>query len=338
MSDEGTAASPSCPAAVRRWGRLALVTSVATWLLVTLGGVVRVTGSGMGCGPDWPLCNGQLVPLMDFPTFVEWSHRLAAAMVSLLVVALAAYAWWAGRGARAWRPVRRLTAWALGLLVVQVLLGAVTVWLELPPASVILHLGTAMALLGVLVAGTTRALSGAGGPGSGERSRSVGSTARAGWLTAAAALGVVLLGALVANLGASSACGGFPLCDGSVLPEGGWRVQLHWIHRLAAYGLVAWCLWLPRWVGRRRPDDRLARGWAWAAAGVAVVQLAAGAAMVTGGLPMELRVVHMAVGAALFAVLTALAALLGRPRPRAGSTAPGSRRSRAAPAPGSLPA
>lgn len=335
MSRDGTAASSARPAAVRRWGRLAFVTSVATWLLVTLGGVVRITGSGMGCGPDWPLCNGQLVPLMDFPTFVEWSHRLAAAMVSLLVVALAAHAWWAGRGERGWRPLRRLTAWAVGLLVVQVLLGAVTVWLELPPASVILHLGTAMALLGVLVAGTARALSGAGREDPREGSGSGESTARAGWLTAAAALGVVLLGALVANLGAASACGGFPLCDGAVLPEGGWRVQLHWIHRLAAYGLVAWCLWLPRWVRRRRPDDRVARGWARAAAGVALLQLAAGAAMVTGGLPMELRVVHMAVGAGLFAVLTAFAALLGRRRSGTGSTAPGSP---GAPAAGSVPA
>jgi heme A synthase len=286
---------------------MALAASVATWLLVTLGGVVRITGSGMGCGPDWPLCNGELVPLMDFPTFVEWSHRLAAAVVSLLVVAVAAHAWWPGRG-DAWRPFRRLMAWAVGLLVVQVLLGAVTVWLELPPASVVLHLGTAMALLGVLVTGTARALAGRRRGGS-------GGDGRVGWWTAGAALAVVLLGALVANLGAAPACGGFPLCDGALLPSGGWRVQLHWGHRLAAYALVAWCLWLPFRVNRGRPDDGAARGWAWAAAGAAVLQLGAGAAMVTGGLPMELRVVHMAVGAALFAVLVALAAVLGRPRP-----------------------
>lgn len=311
---EGAAQGTSArPPSVRRWGWMALAASVATWLLVTLGGVVRITGSGMGCGPDWPLCNGELVPLMDFPTFVEWSHRLAAAVVSLLVVAVAAHAWWPGRG-DAWRPYRRLMAWAVGLLAVQVMLGAVTVWLELPPASVILHLGTAMALLGVLVAGTARALSG-------RPSGRAGGDERLGWWTAGAALVVVLMGALVANLGAAPACGGFPLCDGSALPAGGWRVQLHWGHRLAAYALVAWCLWLPLRVGRSRPGDGAAKVWAWAAAGVAALQLGAGAAMVTRGLPMDLRVVHMAVGAALFGVLVALAAVLGRPRASALGTA-----------------
>lgn len=306
--------SPS-PPAVRRWGYMALAASVATWLLVTLGGVVRITGSGMGCGPDWPLCNGKLVPLMDFPTFVEWSHRLAAAVVSLLVVAVAAHAWWPGRR-DAWRPYRRIMAWAVGLLVVQVLLGAVTVWLELPPASVVLHLGTAMALLGVLVAGTAWALSG-------RPSASGGFDGWLGWWTVGAALTVVLLGALVANLGAAPACDGFPLCNDSVLPAGGWRATLHQGHRLAAYALVAACLWLPFRVRRSRPRDGPAKAWAWIAAGVAVLQLAAGAAMVTGGLPMELRVVHMAVGAALFAVVVALAALLGRPGEPGGEAAGG---------------
>lgn len=298
--------SPDAAGSARRWGLLVVVAAVATWMLVSLGGVVRITGSGMGCGPEWPLCNGELVPLMDFPTFIEWSHRLAAAVVSLLVAAVALQAWWPGRDTL-WRPYRRVVGLAVGLLVVQILLGAVTVWLELPPASVVLHLGTAMALLGVLVVGAVLALSGT-------RTLRWDAAARGGWGTAAAALVVVLLGALVANLGAAPACRGFPLCNGSVVPGGGWGVQLHWVHRVAAYGLVAWCLWLPFWVRRRRPRDGTSRAFAWATAGVAVVQLSVGAAMVLGGLPMALRVVHMAVGAGLFAMVVALATLLGRPR------------------------
>lgn len=314
MTADRTSAEPAgSGASVRRWGYVVLAAAVATWLLVTLGGVVRITGSGMGCGPDWPLCNGELVPLMDFPTFVEWSHRLAAAIVGLLVAGVALHAWWPGRG-RAWWPHRRLMLGAVGLVALQILLGAVTVWLELPPASVILHLGTAMALLAVLVLGAVRALCG-------ERTAGSGRASRVGWITAGAGLAVVLLGALVANLGAAPACGGFPLCDGEVLPAGGWRARLHWGHRLAAYGLAGWCLWLPFRVRRRRPADGAARGWAWAAAAVAALQVGVGAAMVLGGLPMELRVVHMAVGAGLFGVLVALAGLLGRPA--AGSAAPG---------------
>ncbi len=297
--------SSSDDAPRRGWGILTAVTAVAAWLLIVLGGWVRITGSGMGCGPDWPLCNGRLIPLMDLPTFIEWSHRLVAAVVALMVAAVAARAWWPGRDA-GWERARRLSAAAVVLVAVQVLLGAVTVWLELPPASVVLHLGTAMALLAVLLAGGGLALAG-------PRTRLPDGAARTGWTGAWAGFAVVLLGALVANLEAAPACQGFPLCNGSLLPEGGWRIQLHWLHRLSAYALAAWCLWLPRHVRRRRPGDPAARRWAAGAAALAAAQVALGAVMVLGGLPSGLRALHLAVGAALFGALVVTAALVARP-------------------------
>jgi heme A synthase len=82
----------------RRFTTLAWSAAVCTYLLIILGGIVRITGSGMGCGDHWPLCNGHLFPpLSDIGTVIEWSHRLVAALVSVLVVALAALAvvdWW----------------------------------------------------------------------------------------------------------------------------------------------------------------------------------------------------------------------------------------------------
>lgn len=290
-------AGPTPPA--RRWGRLAAVTAAATYFLVVLGGIVRITGSGMGCGPDWPLCNGQLVPTMDLATFIEWAHRLVAGVVGLLVFGVTLRAWWPGAGA-AVRRQRTLSAWAAVLLVVQVLLGAVTVRLELPPASVILHAGTAMALLAVLVVGACRALGGR------RESRADGAST-VGWLTAAGGLAVVLAGVLVANMDAAPACQGFPLCNGQLLPEGGWRIQVHWGHRLLAYGLVPWLLYYPRYVSRQRPADTAARRAALVGAAVAAVQLVVGAVMVLTGLGGELRTLHVALGAGLFAVLTAAA-------------------------------
>ena len=88
----------------RRFVQLAWAAAVATYLLIILGAIVRITGSGMGCGDHWPLCNGSLLPPLDLPTMIEYGHRLAAAAVSVLVVALAVYAWWlqreGGRGKR----------------------------------------------------------------------------------------------------------------------------------------------------------------------------------------------------------------------------------------------
>jgi heme A synthase len=82
----------------RRVRILAWAAAAATYLLIVLGAVVRITGSGLGCGEDWPVCHGRLFPsLADTATFIEWNHRLAAAIVSTLVTALAAYTWWLRR-------------------------------------------------------------------------------------------------------------------------------------------------------------------------------------------------------------------------------------------------
>src|SRR5882672_9446632 len=137
----------------RRYTLLAWTAAAATYLLIVLGAIVRITGSGMGCGDHWPLCNGHLFPpLADIGTVIEWSHRLMAALVSILVAALAGYAGWLSRIPGLAPGVSRAPLVALGLLVVQIALGAITVKLELPAWTVILHLGTAMLLLATLLA------------------------------------------------------------------------------------------------------------------------------------------------------------------------------------------
>src|SRR4051795_5626058 len=92
--------------------------------LIVLGGVVRITGSGMGCGDHWPLCDGEWFPPLDLPTLIEIGHRWAAALVSLVVLATAGVAWLRHRSDRSLLYPATLAA---VLLVVQVLLGAVTV-------------------------------------------------------------------------------------------------------------------------------------------------------------------------------------------------------------------
>ncbi len=269
----------------RRFTRLAWTAATFTYLLIILGAIVRITGSGLGCGEHWPLCNGKLLPPLDLPTLIEYGHRLAAAAVSVLVASLALYAWWLRKGAGSgerYTPDR--TAYvALGLLVVQVLLGAVTVKLSLPPWTVILHLGTAMLLLATLILIA--------------RGRPRTPRLRAGLY----ALGfvTVLFGALTANLGAASACLGFPLCNDQFIPAGNYLQHIHWTHRLLAYTLFAYVIW---WAVRSRK-----RG-AWYVVGLVTVQGAVAAGMVLLSLPPVLQAAHVAVGAAVWAALI-LAAL-----------------------------
>src|SRR5207249_5975998 len=222
----------------QRLTRLAWTAATFTYLLIILGAIVRITGSGMGCGEHWPLCNGRLLPPLDVPTMIEYGHRLAAAAVSVLVAGLAGLAWWLRRGARSEERDRpdRTSYTALGLLMLQILLGAVTVKLELPPWTVILHLGTAMLLLATLmvVAREDRVA---------PPSRAGLWTSRAGLWALVLGFVTVLLGALTANLGAASACLGFPLCNGQIIPDGHYLQHIHWVHRLLAYTLLGYTVW-----------------------------------------------------------------------------------------------
>src|SRR5260370_4438702 len=125
---------------------LSVATALVTYALVVLGGVVRVSGSGLGC-PDWPLCHGRLLPPLNLHAIIEYSHRTTASLTSLLVVLTAIFAWFA------WRHRRDIVipaTIALGLLASQVVLSASPVRLELPPMIVLAHLATAMALLGAV--------------------------------------------------------------------------------------------------------------------------------------------------------------------------------------------
>ncbi|UCF21337.1 MAG: COX15/CtaA family protein [Gemmatimonadota bacterium] len=292
-----------------RFATLAFVTAGFTYALIVFGGVVRITGSGMGCGDDWPLCNGQLIPPLDFETLIEYGHRLAAALVGLLVLLVAGHAV-KNRNASgiAGRGIAGLAVAALLLLIVQVLVGAITVKLELPTSTVVLHLALASTLLATLLIAGLRARGAV--PSAAEPGRTPSHTR---WALASAALGFValLFGGLVANTGAAPLCQGFPLCNGQVMPEGGSLVHLHWTHRLLGYALV---LLVAIAVLRTRTQvaGKAIFGSALLAAGLVVVQIAVAAAMVLLSLPPVYRALHLAVGAALWGVLVVWATVAAR--------------------------
>src|SRR5438309_11042023 len=276
----------------RRFRLLAWAAAACTYLLIVLGAVVRITGSGLGCGEHWPRCHGRwFPPLDDVGTLIQWNRRLCAGLVTVLVVAVASYAWWlrrrAGSGER-YVP-GRASYLALGLLITQVLLGAVVVKLALPPWTVVLHLGTAMLLLATLLVIATSA-----SPTPGWRPLGFSPGFRPGSVVLGVAFVTVLFGALTANLGAASACLGFPLCNGQVVPAGNYLQHVHWVHRLLAYTLFGYVWW---WALRMRTRR------AWWVVGLVTLQVAVAAAMVLLGLPAPLQATHVAVGAAVWAGL-----------------------------------
>src|SRR5262245_56502321 len=114
--------------------RYALVLASATFLLVVAGGLVTSTGSGLAV-PDWPLSFGQVFPEMRGGVLFEHGHRLIGATVGLLTIGLVLLA--RRLEPRAW--VRALAWSALGVVVVQGVLGGTTVLLRLPDAISVAH-------------------------------------------------------------------------------------------------------------------------------------------------------------------------------------------------------
>ena len=252
----------------RRFVTLAWSAAACAYLLIVLGAVVRISGSGMGCGDHWPLCNGHLFPsLTDIPTVIEWSHRLVAGVVSILVVTLVVFDW-----RRAWS--------ALALLILQIVLGAITVKTGLTPVLVILHLATAMLLLAALIVAARRLPDSPGlRPGSP--------------VLLALTFVTVVFGALTANLGAMASCGGFPLCNGQLLPTAGPLAWVHWVHRLLAYSVAGYVIW---WMTR---EQRRA-GWL---LGIVLLQITIAATMIALGFPGALQAAHAAVGAGVWGAI-----------------------------------
>ena len=294
--------SPREPALLRR---LAWTGTVLAFGLIVLGGIVRITGSGMGCGDHWPRCNGEWFPPLDLPTMIEIGHRWAAALVSLVVFAMALVAWLRHRAEPRLRNPATLAA---VLLVVQVLLGAVTVKLALPPGVVIVHLANAMILLAVILTTALRASA----PRL-EKSLERHSTHRLVLATAGLGFVVILFGAKVANLHTGLLCLGFPLCNGSVLPPGNGLAFLPWAHRLLAFGFLAAILVLTvRLSQRSDPASRALRRSVAIVLAATVLQIGVAAAMVLELLPPTLRAAHLMMGTLVWATLVVLVFHSGR--------------------------
>ena len=281
--------------------RLAWAGAALAFGLIVLGGIVRITGSGMGCGDHWPLCDGEWLPPLDLPTLIEIGHRWAAALVSLVVVGMTIFAWMRHRDdARLRTPATLATI----LLVVQVLLGAVTVKLALPPWVVITHLANAMVLLAVLIVTALRA---GEGPGTAVPSPPHG-LHRLVLMTAGMGFVVILFGAQVANFNAGLLCLGLPLCNGALLPPAAPLAALHWIHRVLAFLFLALVITLGFRIGRRAaPSAYRIRQWTLVVTAVTLVQLGIGAMMVTHLLAPGFRAAHLLIGTALWAALVILA-------------------------------
>lgn len=245
---------------------------VGVVLQITLGGIVRVTNSGEGCGPDWPKCDGSWIPPLEYHALFEWSHRATGVLVGVAIVLTVLWALWKHRDRP---PLAWMIGFSLFLIAVVGGIGGSVVLADLNPALRTLHLGLAelvpLGLAAALVFAQTQEIA----PG-----------ARATHLRGPGFL--VLLGAIMVLLtllsgsyavwrGAGAVCSGWPLCGGGVFPnfELGW-IQL--VHRILAGVSAVVAIWGAIWILRLRPIPASLRTAAWTILAITVAQIFVGAA------------------------------------------------------------
>jgi heme A synthase len=284
--------------------RLVAATGIATFALIILGGVVRVSDSGLGCGPagsgfhGWPFCNGDVVPGVDLNSIVEYAHRALAIVVGFMILSLFVLAW------RRHRQLLPVTGALLALVIAQGALGGATVEENLEEAYVAAHLGLAMLLLGLLLylwRAVTDARTETGGP----RLRGLAIVAT-GFVLCTIVAGGYMAGTqnygradYQIGDGAHHACGKeFPSCNGEFMPFGESRlVDIHLTHRFFMYIASALVIALVVVALRRRVAVR----YAWALASLLAVQILVGALNVWLDEYELLILLHLALGTLLWA-------------------------------------
>lgn len=302
-------ASPAVRPAARGFAQYAWWTLGATLFVILWGAFVRATGSGAGCGSHWPLCNGEVVPRSPtLETLVEFGHRLTSGVALLLVVGLVVGAW---RRFPRGDLVRRAAAWTAIFMVLEALIGAGLVLLELVAGNT----STARAfwmgghLVNTFLLVATMALTAfwAGRP---ERPRGTMP------LAARVALGAALGGVLVLGVsGAVTALGDtlFPVAtraEGTALtfsPTAHLFVRLRIWHPTLAV-LVGGLVFAAAFVALRTVPGATAARLAGAAVGLYALQLVVGLANVWLLAPIALQLVHLLLADLVWIALVLLAA------------------------------
>jgi heme A synthase len=223
---------------------IVLITLISTFLLIIVGGIVRVTDSGLGC-PGWPLCYGKVIPPLEKHAIIEYSHRLLASIVSVMVVAVVGMGWVFYKRHKFIFFSSLLVA---ALLILQIALGGLTVEAELASEFVTAHLATAetlLAVIGMLAVYLMESRKSA------VASAKMAAFTKLAFVTSLATFALLMSGSFMVGSNSTAACSGWPLCNGSFI-QGQYHQIAAIAHRFVAAGVglmvltTAWQGWRMR--------------------------------------------------------------------------------------------
>jgi len=267
-----------------RYRRLALAVCIGMLLVLLAGSLVTNTGSGRGCGDDWPLCNGKFIPAYTLESLIEYSHRLVTGFVGLLVAAVFFAT------LLRYRSHREAVFYASGIAfftIVQALMGAAAVMWPQSSAVMALHFGfslLAFAFTLMLVIWAYRNRSDAAAALTDRMTSRQIALPRTlyswVWFAWAFCYIVVYLGAYVRHTDSAGGCFGWPLCNGELIPSLDGITGPVFAHRVAAALFLIVMIMLALLTrGAAGPGSGIARSAVWAL-GLTAAQIVSGALLV----------------------------------------------------------
>jgi heme a synthase len=307
--------------------RFAVLTACCTFLLVIAGGLVTSTGSGLSV-PDWPLSYGQVMPPMVGGVFYEHGHRMIATFIGMLTVTLAVWLWKVEK--RQWLRILGLVA--VGAVIMQGVLGGLTVLYLLPTWISLLHATVAQSFFALTVFIALATSEGW------KQTKPVQFQAASRTRTLAVATsGMILLqlvlGAWMRHSDAGLAIPDFPLSYGSLVPsldevaladvnharvesglapvtEG--QIWIHFSHRIGALLVFSLVLAFAEHILWTYKDEKRLREPAIVLATLVIVQALLGALTVWTGKGVQISTAHVATGALLLGLSAFLTARVFR--------------------------
>jgi len=282
------------------WGVVLLNIVVIIW-----GAFVRATGSGAGCGDNWPLCQGEVIPRPEsIETVIEFSHRVTSGLALISVVVLLV---WAFRAFPKGSVVRKGAVASMIFMVLEALIGAALVLLEYVAFNV--SVGRAIWMGGHLIntfllmaALTLTAWWAQGRPAL--RLRQQGTV---GWTLLAAVVGMLVLGVS----GAITALGDTLVLTGGISPAENalvaTLVELRIFHPLIAIAVGA-LVGLAAWVAMKQRPGRMTQRLGRLVIALYIGQLLVGSLNVALKAPVWLQLVHLGITTTIWILLVMLAA------------------------------
>jgi len=264
---------------------------------ITLGGIVRITESGLGC-PDWPLCDGQIVPELDFHTAIEWGHRVSGASIGIIIIIINAISFkFFGR-----KSLQSILAFSLLLLVVlEGILGGITVLTELTWWVRLIHLGGSFIIL-FLFAYLFSSIR------QDNKKLFISDLKKFQEyilnITMIGLLILMLYGSAIVGLGVNSSCMSWPDCMGQWIRFNETSYFLHMIHRYLALVFGLMILYLSHAVGRFAMPGSFVKVIARLLGLIFIIHILFSIGLVHAGFDGWLRVVHLSLAGIIWLLVS----------------------------------